>query len=188
MVSDEELIYEIKRGSQGAMEVLVKRYYRDIFSYVYRNTGEYHLSYDITQEIFEKMMKSIKRYHESGRFKNWLYKIAVNSCTDYFRSSFYKKTMDTESLDDEVSDDSNVWDLFSRNAEREKIKRAVLELPEYQRNALILRFYHDMKVKDIAEATGCSEGTVKSRLRQGMEKLRKVLGGGEEYDEAQDRF
>lgn len=189
MVPDDELIREILKGSQASMEVLVKRYYKAIFAYVYRNIGDYHVSYDITQEIFIKMMRYIKNYHEQGRFKNWLFKIAVNTCGDYYRSSSYKKFKGEEQLTEETADEnSSVWDLLERNLERQKVRDAVQKLPDYQRDALILKFYHDMKVKDIAEVTGAREASVKSRLRQGLEKLRKILKGGEECEKAQDGF
>ncbi|MDQ0253560.1 DNA-directed RNA polymerase specialized sigma24 family protein [Evansella vedderi] len=84
---DEELIEEIKNGSQAAMEVLIKKQYKTIFAYVYRKVGDYHLAYDMTQEVFIKMMKSINEYKGGGKFQHWLLKIAVNHCRDYFRSS-----------------------------------------------------------------------------------------------------
>ena len=180
MPADEELIDEILSGSQAAMEVLIKRYYKNIFSYVYRNLGDYHAAYDITQDIFIKMMKSLSTYREKGSFKNWIFKIAVNACIDYCRSRSYKTRKSQIALSEEFSDGrDNVWDLFSRDFEREKVKSAVLSLPDYQRNALILKYYHDMRIKDIALLTGSNEATVKSRLRQGIEKLRRMLCGGD---------
>lgn len=189
MPTDDELVEEILSGSQAAMEVLVKRYYKNIFSYIYRDLGDYHTAYDVTQEVFIKMIKFINTYREKGRFKNWLYKIAVNTCLDYYRSRSYKCQKNQVELDTKVSDDkNNVWDMFSRNTEREKIKNAIMELPYYQRDALILKYYHDMKIRDIAKVTGSSQATVKSRLRQGLEKLKRILEGGELDESAGNRF
>ncbi|MFD1638597.1 RNA polymerase sigma factor [Evansella tamaricis] len=75
MQSDESLIEEIKSGSQAAMEVLVKKHYKNIFGFTYRKVGDYHLAYDMTQEIFIKMMKSIASYNGQGKFQNWLLKL-----------------------------------------------------------------------------------------------------------------
>ena len=77
--TDDELVEEILNGSKAAMDVLVRRHYKNIFSYVYRKTGNYHLAYDLTQEIFIKMMKSIKNYKQQGKFSSWLLKIAVTT-------------------------------------------------------------------------------------------------------------
>ena len=91
MPTDDELVEEILNGSKAAMDVLVRRHYKNIFSYVYRKTGNYHLAYDLTQEIFIKMMKSIKNYKQQGKFSSWLLKIAVNHCRDYYKSSDFRK-------------------------------------------------------------------------------------------------
>lgn len=82
MSEDEQLIEKIHNGSEEAMETLVRRHYQNVFAFVYRRTGEYHLAYDLTQEIFLKMIKSLHFYHERGKFRSWLIKIAVNKCRD----------------------------------------------------------------------------------------------------------
>jgi len=176
MTTDEELIKEISRGNQAAMEVLIKRHYKMIFAYIYRSLGDYHISYDITQEVLIKVIKSIKTYKEDGKFKNWLMKIAVNTCNDYHRSSSFNKIKNHVELDSNIVDEeSNILDIMSRKIERQKIKEAIIELPDYQRNVLILKYYHDLKIKDIASMTQANESTVKSRLKQGLEKLKHIL-------------
>ena len=71
--SDEKLIKEILKGNESAMEVLVKRYYDMVHSFVYRNVNDYNIAYDITQESFIKMMKNIDKYKlKDGNFKSWL--------------------------------------------------------------------------------------------------------------------
>lgn len=73
--SDNQLIKEILNGNEAAMELLVKRYYAMIQSFIYRLTGDYNLSYDLTQEIFIKMMKGLNRYdYRKGDFKPWIQK------------------------------------------------------------------------------------------------------------------
>ncbi|MFZ7132490.1 MAG: RNA polymerase sigma factor [Eubacteriales bacterium] len=189
MSTDEELIREIQLGSHAAMEVLVKRYYKMIFSYVYRKLGDYHEAYDITQEIFIKMMKHINNYKESSKFKNWLFKIGVNSCNDYFRSRGFQEKNSTVELKPTLKDDQgNIWDLLSRNLDRKRIKEAIEELPDHQRDALILKFYHDFKIKDIAKITDTKEATVKSRLKQGLDKLDKIINGGGKLEEKRNRI
>lgn len=180
MPTDDELILDISKGSQTSMEVLVKRYYKPIFAYIYRRTGDYDKTYDLTQEIFIKMIKGLKNYKRKGTFKSWLFTIANNHCIDYFKSSSYNYENNLLGLDENITDEtSNVSDILSRNMERKKVKQAILSLPEYQKNVIILRFYHDFKIKDIAKITNTKEATVKSRLNQGLNKLKKWLIGGE---------
>lgn len=185
-----ELIGEILSGSQAAVEVLVNRYYKGIFSYIYRSTGQYHTSYDLTQEVFIKMMGALNRFdRRSGNFKNWIYKIALNVIRDYFKGRGYREYKEAVEIDEERSDeDSNVVEIISRMSQREEIKKAITELPEFQRDAIILRFYHDMKIKDIAAVMDTTESTVKSRLRQGIDKLKNILKDGEVSDETKLGF
>lgn len=179
MPTDEDLIEEIKNGSQAAMEVLVKKHYKNIFAYVYRKLVDYHLAYDLTQEVFIKMMKSIATYKAKGKFEHWLLTITVNHCRDYFRSSTYKHKNKEQEIVHDIKDGSkNVWDLLSKKIDSEKVKEALQTLPDYQKEAIILRFYHDLKIKEIADITKSKEATVKSRLRQGVGKLKELLQGG----------
>jgi RNA polymerase sigma factor (sigma-70 family) len=181
---DRELIEEILHGSQAAMEVLVNRYYKMIFAYIYRGIGQYHTSYDLTQEVFIKMMKAVGKFNgEAGSFKNWIFKIAVNTVKDYFKGREYKGYTEAIEINNgKWDEEDNVVEFASRISQREEIKNAVMQLPDFQRDTIILRFYHDMKIKDIARITDSSESTVKSRLRQGIEKLKDILKEGEENE------
>lgn len=188
MPTDEELLDEIKGGSQAAMEVLVKKHYKSIFAYIYRKVGDYHLAYDLTQEVFVKMMKALDRYQSKSKFNHWLLKIAVNHCRDYFRSrSFKQKEKEGELVPKLVDQKSNVWDLISKKVNSEQVKSALEQLPNYQKEAIVLRYYHHLKIKEIAEVTDSKEATVKSRLRQGQAKLKKLLKGVVDNDLQQGR-
>lgn len=185
MQDDMELVQEITSGSQAAMELLVSKYYKGIFSYIYRSTGEYHTSYDLTQEVFIKMLKFIGKFDKRiGNFKNWIYKIAVNTVKDYFKGSGYRSFKETAKIDEtRVNEGDNIVEFLVHMSLRNEIKMALLELPGYQRDTIILKFYHDMKIKDIAFVMDTNESTVKSRLRQGIDKLKSILEEGENHNE-----
>lgn len=186
--ADEELIEEIKSGSQAAMEVLVKRHYKQIFAYIYRTVSDYHTAYDLTQEVFIKMMQSIDRYQGKGKFPNWLITIAVNHCRDYFRSRHFQQKEQEQELQKYITDRrENVWDLLSKKWDSEQVKRAIESLPSFQREAIVLRYFHDYKIKEISEITDAKESTVKSRIRQGTIKLKRMLEGGHRDHEVKGR-
>lgn len=177
--TDENLIKEILKGNESAMEILVKRYYDLVHSYIYRTTNDYNIAYDITQDVFIKMMKSIDKYNlEDGKFKNWLLKIAVNTTKDYFKSKTYKQRIENYDIENhEIEDKSNVIDIISKKEESIKIKEAVEKLPNLQREAIFLKYYNDLKIKEISKITGDNENTIKSRLFNGVKNLKKLLGG-----------
>lgn len=183
MSTDEDLIKEIQNGNEYAMEVLIKRHYNLIFSFIYRNVGDYHAAYDITQNALIKLVKAINNYKDEGKFKNWLLRIASNACNDYFRSSSFIKNKSNVELDTNLIDkNSNVYEIMSRKFERQEIKNAIMTLPSFQRDALILKYYHELKIKDIAYITQSTESTVKSRLRQGIEKLKQLFIRGDKNE------
>lgn len=178
MPTDEELIAEFLNGSQAAMEVLVKRHYKMIYAFFYRKTGDYHLSYDLTQEVFIRVLKTLSNYRSIGRFEHWLMKIAVNLNRDYFRSRASSEKNDTvEYLEEEV--DSHVSPLFESSLEYREIRDAVLDLPEDQREAILLFYYNGYKIREISKITNTREATVKSRIHQAVGKLKRSLFGGE---------
>jgi RNA polymerase sigma factor (sigma-70 family) len=184
MPTDEELIKEIQQGSQAAMEVLVRRHYKTIFAYLYRKTADYHLSLDLTQETLIRMMKSLPKYKHQGKFTHWLIVIAVNIGRDYFRSRQYLERQMLPFQGAASSEASNnMEDLLSQKADRMHIQNALQELSEPQREAIILRYYHEMKVCEIAQATSSHESAVKSRLFQGIAKLKRILGRMIEYEQ-----
>ncbi len=177
--SDEKLIKEILKGNESAMEVLVKRYYYMVHSFVYRNVNDYNIAYDITQESFIKMMKNIDKYKlKDGNFKSWLLKIALNTTKDYFKSKIYNQRKRSDDISNyEIEDKANVIDILSKKEEAVKIKEALSRLPKIQKEALILKYYNDLKIKEISDITGENENTIKSRLFNGVKNLKKLLGG-----------
>lgn len=181
--SSENLVKEILNGNEAAMELLVRQNYDMVQSFIYRYIGDYNTSYDMTQEVFIKMMKNLSRFkYENGNFKSYILKIASNQCRDYFRSSSYKASLESSDIyETNVESGELVIDILEKNEERLKVKNAVSSLPEKQREAVILKYFHDMKIKEIAGVTGDNENTIKARLFSGIKNLKKMIGG--EYDE-----
>lgn len=185
--TDEKLIKEILKGNESAMEILVKRHYDLVYSYIYRTTSDYNIAFDIAQDVFIKMMKNIDKYNlENGKFKSWLLKIAVNTTKDYFKSKTYKQRIENYDIENhQIQDSSNVIDIISKKEEAIKIREAVENLPSLQREAIFLKYYNDLKIKEISNITGDNENTIKSRLFNGIKNLKKLLGGGIFEEESQ---
>ncbi|MEW9079239.1 RNA polymerase sigma factor [Terrisporobacter glycolicus] len=177
--SDENLVKEVQNGNEHAMEILVKRNYNIVHSFLYRNTSDSELSYDLTQEVFIKVIKNINQFNdEKGKFKSWLLKIAVNVKNDYFKSSSYKHFQNIDDIDNhDIEDKNNLIDILSQKDETKKVKEAISELSPLQREAIILKYYDDLKIKEISKITGSNENTIKSRLLNGVKSLKKILGG-----------
>lgn len=177
-MEDAILIRRIKQGDESAFGALVRRHYRNIYAFCYRRCGDAALAADLTQEVFLRLVTAVGRYSVTGKFTNYLFTIAVNVCNDHYRRKKPESVPLTE--DTAVSDGAETQAL--KNDSVENIRRALALLPDEQRDAVILRYWHDMKLRDIAAVTGISTATAKSRLRLGMEKLRRLLESeGEGY-------
>jgi RNA polymerase sigma factor (sigma-70 family) len=187
-MTDLELIAEIKKGSRPSQEILVRRYYKLVYSFLYRMVGDKELAKDLTQETFIKLLNNIAKYQHSSDFKSWLLTIASNHAKDYLRSKANRERQHTYELyEQDTRTEKSVASIFEKNEKRKEMKQAIDELPDYQREAILLKYYNDMKISEIATITNASVPTVKSRLKQGLAKLEKYLKRGDMDEQHRNR-
>ncbi|WP_462412719.1 RNA polymerase sigma factor [Neobacillus sp. Marseille-QA0830] len=180
-MTDYELIRDIKHGIVSSQEVLVRRHYKLVYSFLYRMTGDKELAKDLTQETFIKLLKNISKYQPSADFKSWLLTVASNHAKDYFKSRTHKDRQHTYELtDQDTRTEKDVPSIFEKNETRKEIKQALENLPSYQREAILLKYFNELKIAEIAAITNSSVPTVKSRLKQGLGKLKTYLYRGEQ--------
>lgn len=166
------MIKKIQNGDKNAMDLLINKYYRAIFSFFYKNIGRYHQSKDLTQEVFVKMAVGIARYRPKKSFKSWLFTIASNHLKNYYR------TLSRHPEYEELAEEFAALDNELTNAEvKNDVRVALALLPTEQRETIILRYCNDFSIKEISKITGAKETTVKARIRYGLEKLKKELEG-----------
>jgi RNA polymerase sigma factor (sigma-70 family) len=135
--------------------------------------GDADTAADITQEVFLKLLENIQAVRMLGKFQNYLITIAVNICNNYFKKAKPIYT-DLDAL--ELTDDTDSsFDRIIQDENRLEVRRAINALPDYQKEVIILRFYHELKIREIAKITKASVPTVKSRLQQGLKKLQRYL-------------
>ena len=171
----------VLNGDKQAIDALVRKHYQDIYRYCVRRIGVNDAA-DLTQEIFLRLTKALFQYRFTGKFSNFLFTIAVNACTDYERRKprVFVDIEDVQQADDGLTPFEAV--LLSERAEI--VNRRLDALPDIQKDAIILHYYHGFKIQDIAKITGVSLPTAKSRLKQGMDKLRKTFGEEDYFEES----
>lgn len=168
-MDDENLIQRIKAGDADAMDQLVQKYYGMVYAYCYRKLGNRDDAQDITQETFLHFCRNFDSYTQKGKVKNYLYTIAHNLYISMMRKNTpaHFEEREKEAFRDDV-DQFEVVD---------SIKKALSELPNEQREVILLRFYQDLKMKDIARITGSGLSVTKYRLNQGIKAIKKHLKG-----------
>ena len=173
-IEDYILIRRIQNGDPEAFETLVRKHYQNIYQFcVRRCNGDTALAADLTQDTFLKLIEHIQQYRLTGKFINFLLTIAVNTCNNHFK----KKSPDIVDMDtlSAVPSNLNISEEVLRQENAKIIQQAIDRLPDMQKEVVILRFYHDRKLKEIAAITGVSLPTAKSRLKQGLDKLKRYL-------------
>jgi len=128
---------------------------------------------DLTQDVFLKLIRSIYNYQYTGKFVNFLFTIAINTCRDYYKKQNQSnKSVQCIELKDEGP---TPVERAIQSEQVSDIKQKINELPDMQKDTIILYYFHDMKVKDIAKIMGVKISTAKSRLKQGRDKLKNSL-------------
>lgn len=197
-VADETLMLAFKAGDVRAFETLVRRHRGAVFNFLFRLSNNRQRAEDLLQETWLKVVRSAGTYEAKAKFTTWVYTIARNLCMDAIRKDGYRKA---DSLDATVGDGEDERSLGEKVASpdatpdraahaaalRPVLERSIARLPAEQREVFLLREYHGVQFKDIAEVTGVSENTVKSRMRYALEALRKHLAeSGVEGDMAEE--
>ncbi len=179
--SDEALLRRIARAEPQALGELYDRYGRLVYSLAVRMVGEGGLAEEITQDVFVQVWRKAGTYRpELGRPLTWLASIARHRAIDALRR---RKTrppvlLDGLDLDDAPlkSADERTPPLQAEQAQaRERVLRALANLPEEQRAALLLAYFEGLSHRELAERLDQPLGTVKTRLRLGLQKLRQLL-------------
>ncbi len=175
MVSDEELARQLQLGNDVAFETLVHRYHGPIFGYIYRQLPESSEVEDLVQKTFIQVYTRIALYEFPRPFKPWLYRIPLNLCRDYWKSRDRKLLTLHQNLS---SEQQRADSIFSRMQTRNDLVVALHSLESSYREVLVLRFFQDLKIREIADVLEIPEGTVKWRLFQALKQMKNQLEKG----------
>ncbi|MFT5230453.1 MAG: RNA polymerase sigma factor (sigma-70 family) [Planctomycetota bacterium] len=179
--SDALLVSAYMKGDESALGELVTRHKQRIYSFIYSKVYNRDVAEDVFQDTFIKVIKTLKRgkYNEEGKFLPWVMRIAHNLVIDHFRKNNRMPKFENK-------DDFNIFSVLhdgSLNVEGKMIKaqvendvkKLIHELPDDQKEVLIMRIYKDMSFKEISEQTGVSINTALGRMRYALINLRKVI-------------
>ncbi len=182
---DNQLMQKAGSGNRAAFKELVIKHQGTVTGIIYRYTGNHNEVEDLAQDIFLKIYKAASSYVPRAQFKTWLYKVVANHCLNFFRSQ--KRKAIITSLDQPLSEDYNPH--IQRTDEQKKqpeiilqqqelqiaLKRALSELPERQRMAIILHRFEGLSYKEVATILGSSLSAVESLIFRAMNNLKEKL-------------
>ncbi len=181
-MNDQELVQAYIKGDQSAIEILINRHRSKVYTYILLTIKNQPLAEDLFQETFIKVIQSLRggKYRDNGRFLSWVIRIAHNLIIDHFRK---EKQMNSVSNDDSEVDlfnskklsDSNIEELIVNSQIKAEIRTLINELPNDQREVVLLRHYGELSFKEIAEQTDVSINTALGRMRYALINLRKLI-------------
>lgn len=180
-LSDSALVSHYIAGNENAFELLVNRHKNKVFTTILLIVKDTDTAEDLLQDTFIKAIHTMKggRYNEEGKFSSWICRIAHNLAIDFFRKEKRSPMINIE-------DSSNIFNTLSFSEEsiesiqikeetHERLRELIQQLPEAQKEVLIMRHYADMSFQEIAETTGVSINTALGRMRYALINLRKKM-------------
>ena len=174
--SDEELLAQLQQGKLQALEVLYDRYHRLLLALVYRVIGDQQVAEEVVQEVFLAVWRRSATYRPArGKVRQWLLSISRNRAIDRVRGNL--KPSQTVELDESLTDLSapEAWEYVDQSVQRERVRAELATLPAEQREVIELAYYGGLTLQQISDQTQVPLGTIKSRTRLAMDKLRQAL-------------
>lgn len=175
---DEALLSGLKMGNEIAFRKLYELYAEKIYKTAYMMTNDKVAAQDVVQEVFIKVFKKISDLKYKEAFSSWFYRITINSCLSYMSENSKVKVLFDEDEFNNIPEERIYFNPEDNALERElyeEVMENIYKLPRLQRITIILYFYNEMTIKEIAGVMDCSEGTVKSRLFHGKKNLKEML-------------
>jgi RNA polymerase sigma-70 factor (ECF subfamily) len=178
-LEDSNLIQQYLKGDGKSLEILVKKYIKLIYGFSYKNVGNSEEAEDITQEVFVKVWKNIKKFDQKKSFKPWIFQIAKNTSIDYLRK---KRSVPFSRFENEKGQNvlaeniaAKPLNLIENFSDKRVLEEALQALPEKEQKVINLRHRDGMSFREIAEVLGESINTIKSRYRRTLKVLRENI-------------
>ncbi len=180
-IPDALLVKNYIAGDENALSVLINKHQSKIYGFIYSKMADRDVADDVFQDTFIKVIKTLKSnsYNEEGKFLPWVMRIAHNLIVDHYRKNKKMPMLrETEefSIFNVLSDNSlTIEDQLINDLIEKDLQKIILQLPEDQKEVLMMRIYQDLSFKEISDITGVSINTALGRMRYAILNLRKVI-------------
>lgn len=181
LISDKDLVHLYVSGDESALATLLSRHKSKIYTSIYLLVKDRYLAEDIFQDTFIKVINTLKsgKYNEEGKFLPWVLRISHNLVIDHFRREKRNPTITNQDGFD-IFDvlgftEESIEDVKLREENHKELRTLIQQLPEEQKEVLIMRHYADLSFKEIADLTGVSINTALGRMRYALNNLRRMM-------------
>lgn len=179
--TDSELVHAFLSGDEKALEKLIYRYKDKIYTSIYMLVKDKYLAEDLFQDAFLKMIRNMRdgNYAEQGKFLPWASRIAHNLCMDHFRRTRRKIPVtlaNGEDIMEFLAGPDTSGPAIEQRQTEQSLRKLMEQLPEEQREVIVLRVYGELSFKEIAGITNVSINTALGRMRYGLINMRRMIG------------
>jgi RNA polymerase sigma-70 factor (ECF subfamily) len=175
----ETLIERCLQGDQRAWDLVVRQYWRKVFNLAYKFVGKHDEAEDLTQDIFLKIFRSLDTFDRRASFQTWLFSVSRNLCIDHYRSALKERRTIDHNIDADrlspLSLEASPMAAIEQEDRVALLRRALGELPETLRAAVLMRDIQEKSYQEIADRLQLPEGTVKSRINRGRAELARQI-------------
>jgi RNA polymerase sigma-70 factor (ECF subfamily) len=179
--ADGALIARVLAGDRSAFDTLFLKYQDYVYNIVFGIVGRAEEAHDVAQDVFVQVFRSLGSFRRGSRFATWLYRIAVNRAVDAARSARTRRWLPfDETLSSAPDPTQDPAGAAQQSAERDMVQRVLMEVAVNHRDVLVLRYYQDLSIEEIAEVLACSSAAAKVRLHRARhhfkEKFSAIYG------------
>jgi len=184
-LTDAEIMLRVGAGDDAAFGMLIEKYRRPMLAFMYRSVHNQAVAEELAQEVFLRVYRARANYKADAKFSTWIYRIATNLAANHARDTKTERSVGTVNLDEPDDESGSYPDVADQHATVEQemlrrerlsaIRKTVMELPERQRNAVLMHKYQNLDYKEIGKVLDLSESATKSLLFRAYETLRQRL-------------
>jgi RNA polymerase sigma-70 factor (ECF subfamily) len=175
-MTESEIINQVRSGSEESFDQLMQNYQSHVYNVAFSFTKDSENALDISQDVFVKVYKNLNSFRGESQFKTWLTRIAFNESQNWLKKN--KRHIDMENLKDKSAHVDSTDEMLAKE-NRTILLRSLYELNTKYRLAVVLRYFENYSIREIASTMSCSEGVVKNMLFRSLQKLKNYLGANE---------
>lgn len=175
--TDDALMLAWAAGEASAFEILYGRHRGPLFRFLLAQLRDRPLAEELYQDVWQRVIAARATWRPEAAFATWLYRIAHNRLNDHWRAQRHRPPapLDAELRTAALADPEHPGSVAEQDEQRQRLQQALDELPDEQREAVLLRLQQELSLEEIGRITGVGRETVKSRLRYALDKLRARL-------------
>lgn len=174
-MTDEEIIQKVIKGQREYFSILVDRYKDKIYSMAYHYTNGSIEAEDLAQEVFVKIFQKVAYFNYKSKFSTWVYKVAMNSCTDWHRKNKKWSMIYLSTEPKDIIDKNDVEGIIVNNENKETLINCITKLKDKYKFAIILYYCQNLSIIQMSEILNLPEKTVYTRIRRGRKQLCELI-------------